>query len=183
MIRTLQGISHNKSLRMTFLSGSVNACGAGLVHDPSKPSDHKTMYQLIASPIVNTPPPSYVLRLLNNNPKQPIYIPLNGKRSHPSNSHTPPPPSDTKEDMMEIFVADVNGSPREMRRLMGRRNYVAMVAYDPEVVQGTFGNVTPGIKGSGRLSLAADFMVQNEGAYAAPVKYGPVIIPSLEYGR
>jgi hypothetical protein len=26
-------------------------------------------------------------------------------------------------------------------------------------------------------------MVQNEGAYAAPVKYGPVIIPSLEFGR
>jgi hypothetical protein len=172
MIRTLQGIAHNKSLRMTFLSGSVNACGAGLVHDPSHPGDHKTMYQLITSSIVNAPPPSYVLRLLNSNPKQPIYIPQNGQRS--AGPHQPTQSTDTKEDMMEIFVADVNGAPREMKRLMGRRNYVAMVAYDP---------VVPGSKGSSRLSLAADFMVQNEGAYAAPVKYGPVIIPSLEFGR
>ncbi|KAG9952963.1 hypothetical protein KCU85_g1509, partial [Aureobasidium melanogenum] len=181
LIRTLQGIAHQKSLRMTFLSGSVNACGAGLVHDPSHPGDHKTMYQLIASSIVNAPPPSYVLRLLNSNPKQPIYIPQNAQRS--AGPHQPVQPTDTKEDMMEIFVADVNGAPRDMKRLMGRRNYVAMVAYDPEVVRGSHGSVMPGSKGSSRLSLAADFMVQNEGAYAAPVKYGPVIIPSLEFGR
>lgn len=83
---------------------------------------------------------------------------------------------------MEIFAADVDGRPREMRRLMGRRNYLALVAYDPEVVQGAFGNTTPG-PGAGRLSLAADFMVQNEGTYGMPMKYGPVIVPSLEYGR
>ena len=75
---------------------------------------------------------------------------------------------------------------------MGRRNYVALVAYDPDVVHGQFGNAaTPGSGGmmkenghnSGRLSLAADFMVQNEGNYAPPVKYGPVIVPSLDFGR
>jgi hypothetical protein len=162
---------------MTFLSGGVNVCGAGLVHDPSKPSDHKTMYQLISSSIVNAPAPSYVLKLLHNN--KPLYIPTNGHRS------TPSVPTDTKEDMMEIFAADVDGRPRELRRLMGRRNYLACVAYDPEMVQGAF---TPGSAGSagggkGRLSLAADFMVQNEGSYGQPMKYGPVIIPSLEYGR
>jgi len=37
LIRTLQGIAHNKSLRMTFFSGAVDCCGAGLVHDPSRP--------------------------------------------------------------------------------------------------------------------------------------------------
>lgn len=67
---------------------------------------------------------------------------------------------------------------------MGRRNYLACVAYDPELVQGAF---NPGngqsAGGAGRLSLAADFMVQNEGAFGQPMKYGPVIIPSLEYGR
>lgn len=199
MIRTLQGIAHNKSLRMTFLSGSVDACGAGLVHDPAHPGDHKTMYQLIASAIVNAPPPGYVLRLLNQNPKQPIYIPQNGHRSSSLvGNHGDIRATDTKEDMMEIFVADVNGAPREgQRKLMGRRNYVALVAYDPEIVHTQFGSATtPGSGGSGdndgggngkgssgRLSLAADFMVQNEGAYAQPVKYGPVIIPSLDYGR
>lgn len=83
---------------------------------------------------------------------------------------------------MEIFTQDVNGTPRELKRLMPRRNYVACVAYDPEIVNGTFGKAVPG-HGSGRLSLAVDFMVQNDGVYGAPMKYGPVIIPSLEYGR
>ncbi|KAK5142113.1 hypothetical protein LTR04_002334, partial [Oleoguttula sp. CCFEE 6159] len=174
LIRTLQGIAHNKSLRMTILSGSVSCCGAGLVHDPSHPSDHKTMYQIISSSVVNTPPSSYVLRMLHNN--KALYIPANGHRSHVGVV------SDTKEDMMEIFTQDVDGRPREMRRLMGRRNYVACVAYDPEIVNGTFGQTVPG-HGGGRLSLAVDFMVQNEGVYGPPVKYGPVIIPSLEYGR
>ncbi|KAF2200746.1 Aso-1 [Delitschia confertaspora ATCC 74209] len=173
LIRTLQGIAHNRSLRMTFFSGGVDCCGAGLVHDPSKPQDHKTMYQIISSSVVNAPPSNYVLRLLHNN--RALYIPANGHRS----THQP---SDTKEDMMEIFTQDVNGAAREYKRLMGRRNYVACVIYDPEIVNGTFGQAVPG-HGSGKLSLAVDFMVQNEGPYAAPMKYGPVIVPSLEYGR
>jgi hypothetical protein len=161
---------------MTFLSGGVNVCGAGLVHDPSKPGDHKTMYQLISSSIVNAPTPGYVIKLLHNN--KPLYIPQNGHRS------TPSVPTDTKEDMMEIFAADVDGRPRETRRLMGRRNYLACVAYDPDMVQGAFGQQQPQSgSGKGSLSLAADFMVQNEGTYGQPMKYGPVIVPSLEYGR
>ena len=158
---------------MSFLSGDVNACGAGLVHDPAHPQDHKTMYQIITSPVVNAPPSSYVLRLLHNN--KALYIPANGHKS--TNAV-----SDTKEDMMEIFGQDVNGAAREMKRLMGRRNYVACVAFDPEIVQGAFGSTTPG-QGGGRLSLAVDFMVQGDGVYAGAVKYGPVIVPSLEYGR
>ncbi|TLD39393.1 ww domain [Venturia nashicola] len=173
-IRTLQGIAHNKSLRMTFFGGDVGSCGAGLVHDPAHPQDHKTMYQIIASPVVNAPPAGYVLRLLHSN-KQ-LYVPANG---HRSTNH----PSDTKEDMMEIFAQDVNGQPRELKRLMARRNYVACVAFDPEVVQGAFGQtVTPG-SGGGKLSLAVDFMVQGDGTYGGAVKYGPVIVPSVEYGR
>lgn len=68
---------------------------------------------------------------------------------------------------------------------MGRRNYLACVAYDPDLVQGAFGSPggAPPQGGSGRLSLAADFMVQNEGSFGQPLKYGPVIIPSLEFGR
>ncbi|KAJ5217547.1 uncharacterized protein N7469_011172 [Penicillium citrinum] len=100
---------------------------------------------------------------------KPLYVPANGHRSSAQ-------PTDTKEDMMEIFQSDVNGQNREHRKLMARRNYVAVVAYDPDVAQG-------GIQGSGKLSLAADFMVQGDGAYANVVKYGPVIVPSLEQGR
>ncbi|KAJ5911268.1 uncharacterized protein N7473_000571 [Penicillium subrubescens] len=179
LIRTLQGIAHQKSLRMTFLSGAVNVCGAGLVHDPSQPTDHKTMYQLIASPVVNTPPPSYVVKLLHSNSK-PLYVPANGHRSSST-------PTDTKEDMMEIFQTDVNGQPREHKKLMARRNYVAIVAYDPDVVSTpAFGmqmhqQAFSAVKA--KLSLAADFMVQGDGAYANVVKFGPVIVPCLEEGK
>ncbi|EXJ79260.1 hypothetical protein A1O3_08761 [Capronia epimyces CBS 606.96] len=174
LIRTLQGISHQRSIRFTFISGAVNTCGAGLVHDPSHPSDHKTMYQLITSSVVNTPPPAYLMKLLNNN--KPLYIPANGQRSTPSQ------PTDTKEDMMEIFTHDVTGQPITNRKLMPRRNYLAVVIYDPEVVNGTFGQ-TGMHRGSGKVSLAADFLIQGEGAYGNVVKYGPVVVPSLEYGR
>ncbi|KAH8815031.1 hypothetical protein F5884DRAFT_160809 [Xylogone sp. PMI_703] len=176
LIRTLQGIAHQKGIRMTFLSGDVNCCGAGLVHDPSHPGDHKTMYQVIASAIVAAPPPSYVLKMLHNN--KPLYVPQNGQR-------TTNQVSDTKEDMMEIFQTDANGSAREMKKLMGRRNYVAFVAYDPEAIPGTAyaGSVHSGQQGLAKLSLAVDFVVQGDGGFSSPTKYGPVIIPSLEFGR
>ncbi|GAD93524.1 WW domain protein [Paecilomyces variotii No. 5] len=174
LIRTLQGIAKQKGIRMTFASGAVNACGAGLLHDPTRPSDHKTMYQLISSPVVNVAQSSYIIKMLHNN--KPLYVPANGHRSTPSE------PTDTKEDMLEIFKMDVNGQPREHRRLMGRRNYVAIVAYDPEVVNATYGPTDMG-RGGGKLNLAADFMVQGDGAYANVIKYGPVVVPSLEFGR
>ncbi|KAI0842896.1 hypothetical protein F5Y06DRAFT_75872 [Hypoxylon sp. FL0890] len=178
LIRTLQGISHQKGLRMTFLSGDVNAAGAGLVHDPAHPSDHKTMYQIITSPIVAAPAAQYILKMLHNNRTH--YIPANGHRSNNNEI------SDTKEDMMEIFHTDASGAPRELKKLMGRRNYVAILAYDPDAVPATpYG---PNIQaqqngGLNRLSLAVDFVVQGDGAFTAPTKYGPVIVPHLEFGR
>ncbi|RFU36078.1 hypothetical protein B7463_g237, partial [Scytalidium lignicola] len=176
LIRTLQGIAHQKGIRMTFLSGDVMCCGAGLVHDPSHPGDHKTMYQIISSSVVAAPPPSYVLKMLHNN--KPLYIPQNGQK-------TTNQVSDTKEDMMEIFQTDANGGAREMKKLMGRRNYVAFVAYDPEAVPGSAyaGSVHSGQQGLAKLSLAVDFVVQGDSGYNSPTKYGPVIVPSLEFGR
>lgn len=166
------------------------------------------MYQLISSSIVAAPPPSYVLKMLHNN--KALYVPQNGHRS----THAV---SDTKEDMMEIFQTETNGTAREMKKLMGRRNYAAFVAFDPEVVAGQsamgaggfssaatiVGGMAGGMGGSGyagsvysgsgsgsgrgsglnKLSLAVDFIVQGEGAYGAATKYGPVIVPSLEFGR
>ncbi|KAI1374071.1 hypothetical protein F4677DRAFT_178872 [Hypoxylon crocopeplum] len=180
LIRTLQGISHQKGLRMTFLSGDVNAAGAGLVHDPAHPSDHKTMYQIITSPIVAAPAAQYILKMLHNNRAH--YIPANGQRS--SNNEI----SDTKEDMMEIFHTDASGSPRELKKLMGRRNYVAIVAYDPDAVPSTpYGPIPqPQMQVNGglnKLSLAVDFVVQSDGGFSVPTKYGPVIVPHLEFGR
>lgn len=84
---------------------------------------------------------------------------------------------------MEIFTVDPMGQQNQgNRRLMARRNYVAIVAYDPEMVNNNFGR-TDGNRGSGKLSLAADFLVQGDGGYGGIIKYGPVVIPSLEFGR
>ena len=86
--------------------------------------------------------------------------------------------------MMEIFQTDVTGQPREYRKLMGRRNYAAVVAYDPELVNSAYGQLN-GMNGmgpgKGKLNLAVDFMVQGEGLYPTVAKYGPVIVPSLEH--
>ena len=89
---------------------------------------------------------------------------------------------------MELFQTDVAGQPREHRKLMARRNYVAFVGYDPDTVQASYSGLqspapfnTPGA--FPKLSLAVDFLVQGEGAYGNVVKFGPVIVPSLELGR
>ncbi|PNY24518.1 Uncharacterized protein TCAP_05543 [Tolypocladium capitatum] len=177
-IRTLQGISKQKGIRMTFLSGNVNASGAGLVHDPTHPGDHKTMYQVVSSPIVGAPQGGYVLKMLHND--QTLYVPRNGQRT----THEV---SDTKEDMMEIFHTDASGAIRELKKLMGRRNYVACVAYDQEAANQIPFSPNPSIssqqQGLSKLSLAVDFVVQGDGVFQSTTKYGPVIIPHLEYGR
>ncbi|KAH8159420.1 hypothetical protein CIB48_g8822 [Xylaria polymorpha] len=173
LIRTLQGIAHQKGIRMTFLSG-------GLVHDPSHPSDHKTMYQIITSPIVAAPAANYILKMLQHSNKA-HYVPPNGQKSSSHDTAI----TDTKEDMMEIFHTDASGSPRELKKLMGRRNYVAVVAYDPEAIAATqyAASIHSGNAGLSKLSLAVDFVVQGDGAFTAPTKYGPVIVPHLEFGR
>lgn len=218
LIRTLQGIAQQKGIRMTFLSGGelsfsfsffppplsplalalregnrdansapltdVNCCGAGLVHDPAHPSNHKTMYQIIASPVVAAPCSNYLLKMLHNNKL--LYVPQNGHKS----THEV---SDTKEDMMEIFHTDASGGAREHKKLMARRNYVAIVAYDPDAIagvhhaqqpQGYAASVASGHSGGlSKLSLAVDFVVQGDGPFQATTKYGPVIVPHLEFGH
>ncbi|CAK7228874.1 hypothetical protein SBRCBS47491_007057 [Sporothrix bragantina] len=178
LIRTLQGIAQQKGIRMTFLSGDVHCCGAGLVHDPSHPSDHKTMYQIVTSPIVGAPSSNYLMKMLHNNKL--LYVPLNG---HLSTNEV----SDTKEDMMEIFQVDASGQPREYKKLMNRRNYLAVVAFDPEAIAGTTyaASIVNGQQGLSKLSLAIDYVVQGDGGggFSAPTKYGPVIVPHLEFGH
>ena len=88
--------------------------------------------------------------------------------------------------MLEIFIQEPDGRPRDMKRLVGRRNYVAVQAFDPDLQVGNIPDPLHGdkaVESHGKLSLAVDFLVQGEGAYQAPMKYGPVVIPSLDFGR
>lgn len=189
---------------MTFFSGSANCCGAGLLSDPSvspASSSHKAMFQIISSSVVNAPPSNYVMRMLHphshqqhsasSGPKgsdRPLYVPANGQRSRGDGT-----PTDTKEDMLEVFAQDVTGQPRDLKRLMGRRNYCAVVSFDPEAVSEAFGQ-TPSVLGKDgvaghSVSLAVDFFVQSEAGGAgfangaATVKYGPLAIPSVPAGH
>lgn len=141
------------------------------------------MYQVIASPIVAAPASNYLLKMLHNNKL--LYVPQNGHKS----THEV---SDTKEDMMEIFHTDATGTAREHKKLMARRNYVAIVAYDPDAVaagqqagmQQYAASVASGHSGGlSKLSLAVDFVVQGDGAFTSTTKYGPVIVPHLEFGH
>ena len=147
------------------------------------------MYQIITSPIVAQPASNYILKMLHNNKL--LYVPANGHKS----THEV---SDTKEDMMEIFHTDASGTGREMKKLMGRRNYAACVVYDPDTFNGALNShagsnyahsIASGGSGGGssaglsKLSLAVDFVVQGDGQFTTPTKYGPVIVPHLEFGH
>lgn len=142
------------------------------------------MYQVISSPIVAAPCSPYLLKMLHNNKL--LYVPQNGTKS------THVEATDTKEDMMEIFHTDATGAAREHKKLMARRSYVAIVAYDPDAVaqgqqagtqQYAASVASGGGGGLSKLSLAVDFVVQGDGGLAGTTKYGPVIVPHLEFGH
>jgi len=131
------------------------------------------MYQIITSSIVNTPPSNMVMKMLHNN--RTLYIPQNGMRS--TNI-----PSDTKEDMIELFANDVNGQPRAEKKLLPRRNYAIFAAYETQAVVDYSMPVVAEKQGTNPLSLAVDFIVQGDGIYSTTSKYGPVVIPRCEFG-
>lgn len=91
--------------------------------------------------------------------------------------------SDTREDMIELFQTDVLGGVKEGKKLMGRRNFAIFGAFEPQAGMNMSG-AKPGMQGSQGppLSLAVDLIVQGEGMYPT-VKYGPIVVPRLEYGQ
>lgn len=153
------------------------------------------MYQLLTSSIVAAPPSSMVLKLVHSAAVSAssgaLYIPQNNYKSEPGVV------SDTKEDLMEIFIDPRgqqhggNAGGQGTRRIMGRRNYLVGTLFGEEQMgMGLMGGlmspgaVTPGGWGGvsgGKLSLAADFIVQGE--QGGTQKFGPVVVPALEYGR
>lgn len=81
--------------------------------------DHRYMPNIISSAIVNTPPPDTVADLLNRR----------NKVHHLD--------ADTDEDMVPKFLHDVNGRPRNNKRLLNRRNWCSIRVYDPKVPPAT----------------------------------------------
>ncbi len=73
------------------------------------------MPNIISSAIVNTPPPNTLTDILNKR----------NKVHHMD--------AETDEDMIPIFTHDVNGKPRNNKRLLNRRNWCSIRQYNPEL--------------------------------------------------
>jgi hypothetical protein len=73
------------------------------------------MPNVISSAIANAPPPDTLADLLNRR----------NKVHHLD--------ADTDEDMIPIFTHDVNGKPRNNKRLLNRRNWCSIRQYNPEL--------------------------------------------------
>ena len=137
LIQELQEIAAEKSVRITILgyasnhrsihsiipnvsSGDVHLGAIGQFYSNPKlrlpkDHDHRYMPNIISSAIVNAPPPDTLADLLNRR----------NKVHHLD--------AETDEDMVPIFTHDVNGKPRNNKRLLNRRNWCSIRVYDPEL--------------------------------------------------
>ncbi|KAE9368536.1 hypothetical protein N431DRAFT_382056 [Stipitochalara longipes BDJ] len=119
-IQELQDLAAEKSVRVTILGGDVHLGAIGQFYSNPKlglPKDRDFRYMpnVISSAIVNAPPPDTLADLLNKR----------NKVHHLD--------ADTDEDMIPIFTHDVNGKPRNNKRLLNRRNWCSIRQYNPEL--------------------------------------------------
>lgn len=120
LIQDLQDIAAEKSVRVTILGGDVHLAAIGQFYSNPKlgipkDKDHRYMPNVISSAIVNTPPPEMMADVLNKR----------NKVHHLDDK--------TDENMIPIFTHDVNGSKRNNRHLLPRRNWCSIRTYDPEM--------------------------------------------------
>jgi len=99
-------------------SGDVHLAAIGQFYsNPSlnlaKDKDYRYMPNIISSAIVNTPSPEMLSDMLNKRNKLHHFD------------------SNTDEDMIPIFTHDVDGKPRNNKRLLPRRNWCSIREYQP----------------------------------------------------
>ena len=117
-VQELQELAAEKSVRITILGGDVHLAAVGQFFSNKKlgipkDRDHRYMPNIISSAIVNTPPPDMMADVLNRR----------NKVHHLD--------ADTDEDMIPLFTHDVDGKPRNNRRLLPRRNWCSLREYTP----------------------------------------------------
>lgn len=118
-ILMLQRLAAEHSVRVTILGGDVHLAGIGqFMSNPklkvAKQNDFRYMPNIISSAIVNAPPPNTMADILNKR----------NKVHHLDDR--------TDEDMFPIFQTDVDGTPRNNKRLLPRRNYCTIYPYNPD---------------------------------------------------
>ncbi|KAJ5544679.1 hypothetical protein N7535_006933 [Penicillium sp. DV-2018c] len=118
LIEDLQDLAAEKSVRVTILSGDVHMAAIGQFYsnpklDIAKDHDYRYMPNVISSAIANIPETDLVADMLN-------------KRNTVHHMD-----SNTDEDTIPIFAQDVNGKPRNNKRLLPRRNWCSIREYKP----------------------------------------------------
>ncbi|KAL9086998.1 MAG: hypothetical protein Q9165_006826 [Trypethelium subeluteriae] len=117
-IQELQELAAAKSVRVTILGGDVHLAAVGQFYSNKKlgvpkDHDHRYMPNIISSAIVNTPPPNVMADVLNRR----------NKVHHLD--------EDTDEDMIPMFLHDVDGNSRNNTHLLPRRNWCSLREYEP----------------------------------------------------
>ncbi|KAF7713920.1 Uncharacterized protein PECH_000916 [Penicillium ucsense] len=118
LVEDLQDLAAEKSVRVTILSGDVNMAAIGQFYsnpklDIPKDRDYRYMPNVISSAIANVPETEIISDLLN-------------KRNTIHHMD-----SNTDEDVIPIFEHDVDGKPRNNKRLLPRRNWCSIREYRP----------------------------------------------------
>ncbi|KAF2674527.1 hypothetical protein BT63DRAFT_352681, partial [Microthyrium microscopicum] len=117
-VQELQRVAAVKSVRVTLLGGDVHLAAVGQFFSPRKMGipkdrDHRYMPNICSSAIVNSPPGDMLADVLNKRNKVHHLDEL------------------TDEDMIAMFPTDVDGKPRNNKRLLPRRNWCSIREYLP----------------------------------------------------
>ncbi|KAL7620349.1 hypothetical protein AAE478_009343 [Parahypoxylon ruwenzoriense] len=118
VMEDLQDLAADKSVRVTILSGDVHLAAVGQFYSNPKQNlakhkDFRYMPNIISSAIANTPPPDIMADILNKRNKVHHFD------------------KETDEDMIPIFTHDVDGKPRNNKRLLPHRNWCSIHEYVP----------------------------------------------------
>ncbi|KAJ6051151.1 hypothetical protein N7460_001685 [Penicillium canescens] len=118
LVEDLQDLAAEKSIRVTILSGDVHLAAIGQFYsnpklDVAKDQDYRYMPNVISSAIADIPETDLISDMLN-------------KRNTVHHMD-----SNTDEDVIPIFTEDVNGKPRNNKRLLPRRNWCSIREYQP----------------------------------------------------
>ncbi|KAF5391297.1 hypothetical protein D9757_001947 [Collybiopsis confluens] len=122
LISEIQAFARTKRIRVSFLSGDVHCAAVGVfksLKDKNAPEipppvDHRYMINIVTSAIVNTPPPNAVIKLV---------------AALANKTHRTMHKVQTDETMIPLFQQEPDGSSRNQKYIMGRRNWTK-VSYE-----------------------------------------------------
>lgn len=135
LIKELQDLAAEKSVRITILGGDVHLAAIGqFFSNPKlripKDKDHRYMPNVISSAIVNTPPSDMLADILNKRNK-----------THHLDKYT-------DENMIPIFTHDVDHKKRNNKHMLPRRNWCSIREYMPGSTPLPTPPTTPSERGS-----------------------------------